>query len=36
MMPPVSIGMLAHTSTKDIEYDGYVIPKGARLKLNTW
>ncbi|KAH6970551.1 cytochrome P450 [Ilyonectria sp. MPI-CAGE-AT-0026] len=36
MRPPVSIGMLAHTSTKDIEYDGYVIPKGARLKLNTW
>ncbi|KAJ4308418.1 hypothetical protein N0V84_012115 [Fusarium piperis] len=34
--PPVSLGMLAHTTTKDIEYNGYHIPKGARLKLNSW
>ncbi|KAM5350215.1 hypothetical protein ACJ41O_006720 [Fusarium nematophilum] len=34
--PPVSLGMLAHTTTKDIEFNGYHIPKGARLKLNSW
>ncbi|KAL2669804.1 hypothetical protein Neosp_015249 [[Neocosmospora] mangrovei] len=36
LRPPISIGMLAHRSTKDIEFDGYLIPKGACLKLNSW
>lgn len=33
--PPVSLGH-PHTTTKEITYGGYRIPKGARLHLNAW
>ncbi|USP80423.1 cytochrome P450 [Curvularia clavata] len=33
--PPVSLGH-PHTTTKELLYGGYRIPKGARLHLNAW
>jgi cytochrome P450 len=33
--PPVSLGH-PHTTTRDLEYGGYRIPKGSRLHLNAW
>ncbi|KAH6876722.1 cytochrome P450, partial [Thelonectria olida] len=33
--PPVSLG-LPHTTTPDLEYGGYRIPKGSSLHLSAW
>lgn len=33
--PPVALGH-PHVTTKDINYNGQRIPKGARLHLNAW
>ncbi|KAH8783605.1 cytochrome P450 [Hyaloscypha finlandica] len=33
--PPVALGH-PHTTTRDLEYEGLRIPKGARLHLNGW
>ena len=33
--PPVALGH-PHTTTRDLEYEGVRIPKGARLHLNAW
>jgi len=33
--PPVALGH-PHTTTRDLEYKGMRIPKGARLHLNAW
>ncbi|KAG9628843.1 cytochrome P450, partial [Aureobasidium melanogenum] len=33
--PPVSLGH-PHTTTRDLEYGGFRIPKGSRLHLNAW
>lgn len=33
--PPVALGH-AHVTTEEMEYSGYIIPKGARLHINAW
>ncbi|KAI5212373.1 cytochrome P450 [Aureobasidium subglaciale] len=33
--PPVALGH-PHTTTRDLEYCGYRVPKGSRLHLNAW
>lgn len=33
--PPVALGH-AHTTTKDLTYRGYRLPRGSRLHLNAW
>jgi cytochrome P450 len=33
--PPVALGH-PHVTTRELTYNGYRIPKGARLHLNAW